>query len=347
MSETVLVSVIIKALNEERHIRACIESALAALANLPGEVILADSGSTDATVAIASEYPVRIVQLSDPALRCCGIGPQLGYQLACGEYIYVLDGDMELDPLFLERGLAALGAAPDLAGVAGLVEELNAENLQFRGRKERGAESHPGPCRWLDMGGLYRREAIESVGYLSNRNFHSCEEQELGLRLSAKGWRMRRLSWPGIRHHGHTEPTFALQRRRMRSGYLFGPGEMLRASLGKPWFADVLRVHRHLLVTLALWFALIVGILLLPFTALPVLGWGAALLILFINRVLRYRSLRDAATVLLLWHIDSLMMLRGFLRRGRDPLEPIPARTLSSATLHRLRASGRVASRWP
>jgi glycosyltransferase involved in cell wall biosynthesis len=341
MSGTLLVSVIIKALNEERHIRACIESALAALANLPGEVILADSGSTDSTIAIASEYPIRIVQLSEPALRRCGIGPQLGFQVARGEYIYILDGDMELDPLFIERGLAALGAAPDLAGVAGLVEETSAENIQFRGRKERGAESRPGPCRWLDMGGLYRREAIESVGYFSNRNFHACEEQELGLRLSANGWRMRRLSWPGVRHHGHTEATFSLQRKRMRSGYLYGPGEMLRASLGKPWFTEVVRVHRHLLVTMALWLALVIGILCLPFTPLPLLAWGLALLVLFVNRVLRYRSMRDAGTVLLLWHIDALMMLRGFLRRGADPLEPIPARTLPSADPPSLHASMR------
>lgn len=151
---------------------------------------------------------------------------------------------------------------------------MNAENLQFRGRKERGAEGCPGSCRWLDMGGLYRREALDSVGYLSNRNFHSCEEQELGLRLSARGWRMRRLSWPGVRHHGHTEDTFSLQRRRLRSGYLYGPGEMLRASLGKPWLREVVKVHRHLLVALALWIALVAGVVSLPYTAWPLLGWA-------------------------------------------------------------------------
>lgn len=340
MSGTVLVSIIIKALNEQDRIADCIESALAALADIPGEVILADSGSSDATVAIASDYPVRIVQLADPALGCCGLGPQLGYQFARGDFVYILDGDMVLDPLFIERGLLALSADPDLAGVAGLVEEMNAENLQFRGRKERGAEGCPGACRWLDMGGLYRREALDSVGYLSNRNFHSCEEQELGLRLSARGWRMRRLSWPGVRHHGHSEPTFALQRRRLRSGYLYGPGEMLRASLGRPWLREVLKVHRHLLVVLALWIALVAGLVSLPYTAGPLLGWAVALGLLFVNRVMRYRSVRDAAVALLLWHIDALAMMRGFMRRGVDPLDPIPARILSDASLQPMRASG-------
>ena len=48
------VSVIIKALNEERRIEATVESALRAVATVGGEVILADSCSSDRTVELAS-----------------------------------------------------------------------------------------------------------------------------------------------------------------------------------------------------------------------------------------------------------------------------------------------------
>ena len=48
------VSVIIKAFNEEKNICAAIESSLAAVAEMGGEVILADSHSTDRTVELAS-----------------------------------------------------------------------------------------------------------------------------------------------------------------------------------------------------------------------------------------------------------------------------------------------------
>ena len=47
------VSVIIKAFNEEKNIVAAIESSLAAVAEMGGEVILADSHSTDRTVELA------------------------------------------------------------------------------------------------------------------------------------------------------------------------------------------------------------------------------------------------------------------------------------------------------
>jgi len=104
----VRVSVIIKALNEERHIDAAIRSALVAVAAVGGEVILADSGSTDRTVEIAQRYPVTVLQLKNPAERRCGVGPQLGYQRARGEFIYILDGDMELAPDFLSRAMALM-----------------------------------------------------------------------------------------------------------------------------------------------------------------------------------------------------------------------------------------------
>ena len=100
----VRVTVIIKALNEAKHIDAAISSALAAIARVGGEVILADSGSTDRTVEIAARHPITVVQLRHRAERRCGIGPQLGYQNARGEFIYILDGDMELEATEIKIG---------------------------------------------------------------------------------------------------------------------------------------------------------------------------------------------------------------------------------------------------
>jgi cellulose synthase/poly-beta-1,6-N-acetylglucosamine synthase-like glycosyltransferase len=69
-----LLSIIIKALNEERNIALGIESALAAVDGLDAEVILADSSSTDRTVEIARQYPIKIVTLNNREDRSCGVG---------------------------------------------------------------------------------------------------------------------------------------------------------------------------------------------------------------------------------------------------------------------------------
>ena len=55
------VSVIIPALNEEHRIASAIDSSFAAGA---AEVIVADGGSSDATIAIAREHGARSVQLN-------------------------------------------------------------------------------------------------------------------------------------------------------------------------------------------------------------------------------------------------------------------------------------------
>jgi glycosyltransferase involved in cell wall biosynthesis len=334
--ERIQVSIIVKALNEEERIAACLDSALVALRGLAGEVILADSGSTDATIAIALRYPVRIVQLADPGLRRCGIGPQLGYQFARGRYVYVLDGDMELHRDFIRHGLRALARDPALAGVAGLVEERSAANFQFRGRKRRNREGIAGAVVFLDMGGLYRAGAIREVRYLSNRNLHACEEQELGLRLRARGWKLARLPVPGVRHHGHEEPTFALQMRRWRSRYLQGPGELLRASLGQPWWRAVVLSQGHLWLALSSWMLLLAGLCLLPWTASVLVAWLVAIAVLFVHRAFGYRSLSDAMSAMVLWHMDAIAMALGFLRPQADPETPIDARVIAEVEMPRL-----------
>ena len=139
------VSVIIKALNEQARIALAVETALAAVAAVGGEVVLADSGSTDRTVEIACAYPIRIVQLMDPRERCCGIGPQLGFQHSRGEFVYLMDGDMALESGFLGQALAFLAQHPEIAGVGGRVTEQNQDSLEYRERQAREAGE---PHRW-------------------------------------------------------------------------------------------------------------------------------------------------------------------------------------------------------
>ena len=106
------VSIIIKSYNEEHNIVRAIESALRALSTIQGEVILADSASTDKTVELAKAYPIKIVSLNNPSERCCGIGPELGFRVSSGDFIFLMDADMELDEEFLPKALEVLKSTP-------------------------------------------------------------------------------------------------------------------------------------------------------------------------------------------------------------------------------------------
>ena len=323
------VSVIIKALNEERHIAASIESALRAIRAVGGEVILADSGSSDRTVEIARGYPISIVQLKNTEERRCGIGPQLGYQHARGDFVYILDGDMELDVEFLPQALQLMDADTRLGGIGGVVEEDSEASYQFRGRKRRAKEAAPRNCEWLDMGGLYRRLALQDVEYFSNRNLHAYEEMELGLRLCAAGWTLRRIDARGVTHHGRPESTWPLLVRRWRSRYLDGAGELLRASVGRPYFYRAAQTQQHLFVGLALWAALIASLVLLPQSPWPLVAVLAAFGVLIAARTRRAGNLADAILGQVVWQVTSLAMLRGLFSRPRRPTDPVDYVVLS------------------
>jgi hypothetical protein len=323
LTRPVRVSVVIKSLNAERHIRASIESAVAAVMRVGGEVIVADSGSSDRTVEIAREYPVTVVQLKHAHECRCGVGAQLGFQKARGEFVYILDGNMELDQGFLPEALTAMEADSRLAGVAGLVDEQGEVTCQFRARERRAHERRARSCEWLERGGLYRAEALRHVGYFSNRNLHAHEELELGLRLCAAGWTLLRIARPGVRHHGRTEGHWALLKRKWQSRDLDGPGELIRAAVGRPYFYRALQTQRHLLVGLLVWLGLIAGLVLTPVSAWPLGGVLLGVLGLVLIRARRAGSLRDAWFGQWAWQVTSLAMLRGLLARPRDPREPI------------------------
>src|SRR5205814_2312422 len=84
------------AFNEAAKIAACLRSVLAETDAGTTEIIVADSLSEDETVAIASGFPVKVVQLKRIADRGCGSSGQLGFQYARGRRVLLLDGDMEL-----------------------------------------------------------------------------------------------------------------------------------------------------------------------------------------------------------------------------------------------------------
>ncbi len=82
-----LCSVIIRSFNEERHIGRLLTGILQQSIR-EVEIILVDSGSTDATVSIASRFPVKIVTIKPEAFTF-GRSLNLGCEQARGEFLVV------------------------------------------------------------------------------------------------------------------------------------------------------------------------------------------------------------------------------------------------------------------
>lgn len=332
----------IKALNEAENIAGSIESALAALAALgpdvEGEVILADSGSTDGTVEIASAYPVRVVQLTRREDGCCGAGAQLAFQTARGDYFYLLDGDMRIDRDMLVRGIAYLDQNPNVAGVGGSVIEQNLSGHEFQVRAQK-AKAFEGPVDSLDCGGLYRMKALREAGYLADRNLHSFEEFDLGARLAAQGWTLARVAHPGVYHYGHKTDGYRLLWRRLRTGYAGGLGEIVRGAIGRPHLHILgkrLKPLQMAVVVLVWWAALAVALLSGAFTLFLILF---AIPILFLS--FRRRSIRLGLYSFATCNVLAMGLISGLLRPRISPSQPLAYREVEGATDHATVQAGR------
>jgi glycosyltransferase involved in cell wall biosynthesis len=327
----VRLSIIIKALNEETRIAAAIESSLAAATRYGGEVIVADSGSSDGTIAIAGRYPVTVVQLVDFREARCGAGSQLGYQFARGKYLCLLDADMTVELAFIERAMAILEADPCVAGVGGHIEEVIVANHEFRNRAGILARAKFGVVDRLNGGGLYRRTAILDAGYLTDVNLHSYEEYDLGARLRERGWLLIRIDCRAARHHAHRLGSYRLLAWRISSGYIFGIGEVVRAAIADGRSLRALRELRELRLWIALWlyWAGAVTIAWATSEVVPVWVWlGAALLAIVVIALIIKKSVALGFYSALAWHAFAVSLAVGLLRPRKPPREHLAARIL-------------------
>jgi len=321
-ASSVQLSIIIKTLNEERNIGRCIEAALAATRSLSTEIIVADSGSSDRTIDIAGKFPVIIAQLTNFSERCCGIGAQLGYQHSHGDFVLILDADMVLHQKFIYTAIEWMKTEAKCAGVGGQLVEKSGQGYEYELRSTMPIEANVN-VSWLDGVGLYRRAAIEDVGYFSNRNLHAYEEKELGLRLSTNGWQIFRLGIVAVDHYGHTLNSVGLLWRRWKSGYADACGESLRASIGKPYFWKMLAVHKTLTIFSLGQILFAASLLLMPWTFWPIHLCISLIAIITCIQVVRKSSMKQAMYSLLYTNVFAMGLIRGLLKSQIDPKQRI------------------------
>jgi hypothetical protein len=169
------VSVVIPCLNEAETIQECVRRALGAMqdAGLPGEVVVADNGSTDGSQDIARAHGARVV---DVPRRGYGAALMAGISAAHGEYVLMADADDSYALDDLDDFVAALRDGADLV-----------MGNRFKGGIEAGAM--PFLHRYLGnpvlsrMGRLLFRIPVRDF-HCGIRAFRRDRMIELGLRTS-------------------------------------------------------------------------------------------------------------------------------------------------------------------
>jgi N-acetylglucosaminyl-diphospho-decaprenol L-rhamnosyltransferase len=233
------VDVVIVAYNRFDLTRSCLEHLAAQ--TIVHSVIVVDNGSTDDTSArIHREWPeIHLARLDDSRgfAAACNHGVAAG----TGEFVVILNNDVDCRPDFLERLVEPL-AQPDVGSVASLMLRPGGELIDGMGLTAdtvlsgfprlqglRWIHAHDVKPVLLGAGGsagAYRRAAWEQVGGLDERITAYMEDFDLAVRLRLAGWScVAEPAAVGV-HLGSATAGYRSKWQRRQAG--FGRGYVIR-----------------------------------------------------------------------------------------------------------------------
>jgi hypothetical protein len=208
------------------------------------------------------------------------------------------------------------------------------ENIEFENRARhflRRQVEHGSGVDHLTGGGLYRREAIKGVSYLSDRNLHGFEEYDLGARLRARGWRLIRLQTRAVDHYSYTLNTYSLLWYRIRAGRLLALGEILRAANRGKYLKNALvelRPIRFAVGILVYWPVVCMLALAAPSMRSVITLLALAAVLPIAAMAVRSGSVKVGAYSVAVWHLTAINLLLGLVRARKQPTELIDSRIL-------------------
>lgn len=231
MSNPVKTSVIIVSYNTREILRACLNRLFDMCRDLTLEVIVVDNASRDASAEMVEcDFPDVHLVRSQINLGFAAAN-NVGFKVATGDTILLLNPDALLEPGALQRSLAYMATDPRIGIGGGLLldkagqwqpsarcfpsllnEFLVLSGLaarfpksRFFGRFDRTWDDSGQPSKvdWVPGAfALIRRSALEQVGEFDERFFLYYEEVDLCRRFQQAGWTI--WYWPDvvIRHWG-------------------------------------------------------------------------------------------------------------------------------------------------
>lgn len=317
--------VVIPCYLQERFLPRTLAALDRALAGRDWQGVLVQSApdaDTRAFTVPAGWSVLRAVEGTSSRPLTPGAARNAGFAACGGDWVLFVDADVEVERAWLDRALSEAEREPALAGSWGRIEEWFVDDSSERPGVpdlyrvgEADAEA-----RYTATLSFYRRTALREVGGY-DATLNSEEDFELGLRLRQAGFRLRTLAPLAARHWSAPRPSFSEYGRRWRTGLCFGPGQALRAYLGRAGFGELAARNAHYLVVLA-WVAVAPAVAALG-GASWLRTWAELPFAVLLVMALRKRSLRLALHSLVTWAVMAAGTVVGFVRGGAAPPSPV------------------------
>lgn len=230
--------------NEGDRLKACLDSAIA---QVPiAHIVYVDSGSTDDSVAWATDLEISVLTLDLSIPFTAARARNTGYQYLCTQYpqlafIQFMDGDCQLAPDWCTTALATLVAHKDVAVVCGRRREKFPEQSVFNLLCDMEWDTPIGEALACGGDALMRISALQQVdGYRGS--LIAGEEPELCLRLRRHHWRILRIDADMTWHDAQITHFSQWWQRTVRTGYAYAEGAWLHgASPDRHWVRESLR----------------------------------------------------------------------------------------------------------
>jgi glycosyltransferase involved in cell wall biosynthesis len=280
--------------NLEWNIERLVNSVMTKIPNV-AEFVLVDSASTDKTVEVACQLPIKVIQLDANQRLTAAAGRYVGYLNTTGDNILFLDGDVELLEKWHTFALDILEKHPEIGAVGGRYI-----NVPKTGAVDVAIERHTPPViedvsHCSGAAAIYRREVLDKTGAFSPHLF-SDEEAALATRIRHIGYRVVRLDYPAVLHYTDPPEEVSMLLAQRRRNYWIGYGQNIRNFMGTGMLIPYLRQRGY---AIAPTIVLVISILFLGVTIilgrwLWIVWFFAAGMGLFLLLAIYKRSLRDA-----------------------------------------------------
>jgi GT2 family glycosyltransferase len=156
-------------------------------------------------------------------------------------YVQFVDGDCEIDPLWVETASAFFDLNQDVAVVCGRRRERFPSRSIYNRLCDIEWDTPIGEAKACGGDALMRTDAFAEVGGY-REDLIAGEEPELCLRLRAAGWKIWRLDAEMTQHDVAIVQFSQWWRRHVRSGYAFAQGAYLHGRAAeRHWVWETLR----------------------------------------------------------------------------------------------------------
>jgi hypothetical protein len=210
------VSVVIPSWNGEHLLPACLDSIRAQTAR-DFEIIVSDDASTDGSAELVSQRYPEATLIRSPRNRGFAAAANAGVRASQGDFIFLLNNDVALDPRCLEELLRPIETDPGLGACApkmvyydnpslinsaghacgpdGVVVDIG------RGQPDGAWFNRPREVLGACAGAaLYRRRMLDEIGLFDESFVMSFEDADLSWRAQWAGWRCRYVPTAVVRH---------------------------------------------------------------------------------------------------------------------------------------------------